>query len=74
MVRHKVRLRRAQAAEDALLLADPDLQASLDQMRRGEVSQALTAAEEACLGETSPPTCNCPCYGCKHHCAAHREE
>ena len=25
----------------------------------------------ACPGETSPPTCVCACYGCKHHCAAH---
>jgi len=33
--------------QDALLLADPVLQESLDQMRRGEVSEALTAAEEA---------------------------
>lgn len=46
MVRRKERLRRAQAAEDAALLGDPDLQVSLGQMRRGEVGIALTQAEE----------------------------
>jgi hypothetical protein len=26
-----------------------------------------------CPGPGSTVDCDCPCYGCKHHCAAHRQ-
>lgn len=36
---------------------------------------ALDAAGQLdCPGETDPPTCNCPCEGCQHHCAAHQPD
>lgn len=35
-------------------------------------AETLAAAVASCPGyETSPNPCRCPCYGCKHHCAAH---
>lgn len=37
-------------AQDAALLADVDVQVSLDQLRRGEAVEALTAQEEAMRG------------------------
>jgi hypothetical protein len=37
-------------AQDAALLADVDVQVSLDQLRRGEAVEALTAQEEAVRG------------------------
>lgn len=40
---------KVQKLEDALLLADPDLKASLEQLRRGETAPARTAAEETGL-------------------------
>ena len=31
------------------------------------------SAWRSCPGEErTPNTCRCPCYGCRHHCSAHR--
>jgi len=55
-------------------------------MRRGHAVQTVNifvraaadripgrrAAYLSCPGrELDPSPCHCPCYGCKHHCAAH---
>ncbi|MBD9721926.1 ParB N-terminal domain-containing protein [Streptomyces caniscabiei] len=38
-------------------------------------AETHAAAVASCPGyETSPNPCRCPCYGCKHHCAAHNPD
>ena len=33
------------------------------------------AASDTCPGiELEPNPCRCPCYGCQHHCGAHKKE
>ncbi|MGW7350912.1 hypothetical protein [Streptomyces sp. NPDC054784] len=36
----------------------------------GCTCHAVAETPPACPGETTPPTCACPCEGCRHHCGA----